>query len=169
MVHNTNSRDNIINYDSDNNIRVFFIVDARWYFKSLLLLLALMVWWNLFFTYLTSLLLYGIIYYYYNIITSHRTGLLCLFLAISDFLATYLTVTAYQYTSLVLFSTCLNYSKLFSTCLNYSHYCYSGGGGGGVQGHFWPWPLTKNLLAMAINDGQKWASFFYYCLISLEM
>ena len=67
MVPNTNSRDNIINYDSDNNIRLFFIVDARWYFKSLLLLLALMVWkvLNLEFVFYLFNKLALLFYYYY--------------------------------------------------------------------------------------------------------
>ena len=29
--------------------------------------------------------------------------------------------------------------------------------GGGVQAHLGPWPLTKNLLAMGLKDGPKWA------------
>ena len=30
-------------------------------------------------------------------------------------------------------------------------------GWGGVQAHLGPWPLTKNLLAMGLKDGPKWA------------
>ena len=30
-------------------------------------------------------------------------------------------------------------------------------GGGGVQPHLGPWPLTKNLFAMGLHDGPKWA------------
>ena len=29
--------------------------------------------------------------------------------------------------------------------------------GWGVQAHLGPWPLTKNLLAMGLKDGPKWA------------
>ena len=32
-----------------------------------------------------------------------------------------------------------------------------GWGAGGVQAHLGPWPLTKNLLAMGLKDGPKWA------------
>jgi len=56
-----------------------------------------------FLTYLTLCTTYGVYQIFNNGFTLlfSRTGLLCLFLAGSDFLATYLTVTAYQYTSLV--------------------------------------------------------------------